>query len=62
MEAASSAATARPGIHTAMREGRSADSAPLSELKAKLRIKGLNFYYGGFHALKNITMDIQSAR
>ena len=28
------------------------------ELACKLRVRGLNFYYGGFHALKNITMDI----
>ena len=31
---------------------------PLSELKPRLEIKGLNFYYGSFHALKNVTMDI----
>src|SRR5664279_5548209 len=24
----------------------------------KLSVRGLNFYYGGFHALKNITLDI----
>ena len=58
MEAASPAVTSRPAIHTAMREGRNASAVPLSELKAKLRIKGLNFYYGGFHALKSISMDI----
>jgi len=58
MEAASSAATARPSIHTAMRESRVPESAAPSELKAKLRINKLNFYYGGFHALKNVTMDI----
>ena len=29
-----------------------------SELTPKLTIKGLNFYYGGFHALKNISMEI----
>ncbi len=58
MEAASPAATARPAIHTSMREGRATDAVSPSELKAKLRINELNFYYGGFHALKNITMDI----
>ncbi len=58
MEAASSTATARPAIHTTMRERQSADAALLSELRPKLRIKRLNFYYGGFHALKNVTMDI----
>ncbi len=62
MEAASSAATARPAIHTAIRESRGAHSAPLAELKPKLRIQGLNFYYGGFQALKNISMDIPERR
>jgi phosphate transport system ATP-binding protein len=28
------------------------------ELKAKLSVRGLNFYYGGFQAIKNVTMDI----
>ena len=55
---ASTAAASRPTIHTTMREGRVAGVAAPSELKAKLRIKGLNFYYGGFHAIKNVTMDI----
>jgi len=44
----------RPMIH--IRPGEA--GAPASDLKPKLRIKGLNFYYGGFHALKSITMDI----
>ena len=35
-----------------------ANVAQLSELKPRLKINGLNFYYGGFHALKNVTMDI----
>src|SRR5947209_9604586 len=30
---------------------------PVGE-KVKLAVRGLNFYYGGFHALKNISMDI----
>src|SRR5690242_3939266 len=30
----------------------------VEEIEPKLSVKGLNFYYGGFHALKNITMDI----
>ena len=58
MEAGSSAVSARPTIQTAMRERRAAGAAAPSAVKAKLRINGLNFYYGGFQALKNITMDI----
>jgi phosphate transport system ATP-binding protein len=30
---------------------------PLAE-KAKIAVRDLNFYYGGFHALKHISMDI----
>ena len=58
MEAGTAASTARPTIHTAMRGERVADVAAPSDLKPKLKINGLNFYYGGFHAIKNVTMDI----
>src|ERR1700739_3999578 len=34
---------------------------PVSE-KAKLSIRNLNFYYGGFHALKNINLDIPEGK
>src|SRR4029079_9745109 len=54
----STAAITRPTIHTAMREGRATGAAAPSDLKPKLRINGLNFYYGGFHAIKNVTLDI----
>jgi phosphate transport system ATP-binding protein len=53
----STAAAARPAIQTVVRAPATAPAA-LSELNAKLRISRLNFYYGGFHALKNISMDI----
>jgi phosphate transport system ATP-binding protein len=39
-------------LHTAVR------AAEQGEFKPKLKINGLNFYYGSFHALKNITMEI----
>jgi len=29
---------------------------------AKLSVRNLNFYYGGFHALKNISLDIPEKR
>ena len=57
MEAGTAAAN-RPKIHTSMREGRADGIAAPSDLKPKLKIKGLNFYYGGFRALKDVTMDI----
>src|SRR4029078_4466097 len=44
----------RPMIHIRPCEA----GAPASDLKPKLESNGLNFYYGGFHALKSITMDI----
>jgi len=62
METSAATAPARPAIHTTMREGRATESVAPSELKAKLKINRLNFYYGGFHALKNITMDIPERR
>ena len=34
---------------------------PVNE-KAKLSIRNLNFYYGGFHALKNINLDIPEGK
>ena len=55
---ASTATANRPTIHTSMREGRAEGIAAPSDLKPKLKIKGLNFYYGGFRALKDVTMDI----
>ncbi|WP_373974520.1 phosphate ABC transporter ATP-binding protein PstB [Chitinibacter sp. SCUT-21] len=32
------------------------------EHKATLAVKNLNFYYGNFHALKNITLDIREGK
>ena len=52
-------AGARRTIQTAVRPGEGAsEAAGPSQVKAKLRIKNLNFYYGSFHALKSINMDI----
>ena len=33
-------------------------SADAARPKAKLQVRNLQFYYGGFHALKNISLDI----
>ena len=49
----------RPLIRTTVRGERA--PAP-SELPAKLRVRNLNFYYGRYHALKNITLDIPQDR
>jgi len=48
----------RPEIHTTIRAGGGAPAAALGDVSPKLRIRDLNFYYGNFHALKNISMDI----
>jgi len=34
------------------------NGAPAATPRLKLQIRNLQFYYGGFHALKNISMDI----
>jgi phosphate transport system ATP-binding protein len=50
---------ARPAIHTTVRPVQSPlESAGASQIRPKLQIKNLNFYYGSFHALKSISMDI----
>ena len=59
METSSVARAAqRPAIQTVVRPDAGRDGEALADLKPKLRIRDLNFYYGGFHALKNITMEI----
>ena len=49
----------RPGIRTAVRGRQQPDP---SQLPAKLRIRGLDFYYGDFQALHNISLDIPENR
>ena len=49
-------------LNIQMTRSDSAKAVPLAELKPKLRINGLNFYYGGFQALKGISMDIPERR
>src|SRR5215510_12525173 len=43
-------------IHTAVRPSES--SVAPEDLKPKLQVRGLNFYYGAYHALRDITLDI----
>ena len=33
-----------------------------AEVRAKLQVRNLNFYYGGFHALKDVTLDVPEHR
>ena len=61
MDAIEAPGTKRPTIQTALRGDR-AGEATLAELQPKLQIRNLNFYYGGFQALKNITMDVPEHR
>src|ERR1044071_6364970 len=49
----------RPAIRTAVRGRQQSDP---SQLPAKLRIRSLNFYYGAFHALHDISLDIPENR
>src|SRR5258706_11936836 len=53
------AAAARPALRTAVRGRQQPDP---SQLAAKLRIRNLNFYYGDFHALHDISLDIPENR
>jgi len=46
-------------IHVTMPRGESGPAPDAAgEIRPKLRVRDLNFYYGGYHALKSITMDI----
>jgi phosphate transport system ATP-binding protein len=56
---ATTQSSSRPLIRTAVR-GEAAPSP--SELPSKLRVRNLNFYYGQYHALRNITLDIPENR
>jgi len=47
---------ARPSIRTAVRAGHPALAA--ADLKSKLRVRNLNFYYGAYQALRDISLDI----
>ena len=58
METGSAMAAARPMIETAVRAASAEETVPVADLNPKLRIKKLNLYYGGFQALKNVTLDI----
>jgi len=58
METGSAMAAARPMIETAVRAASAEETVPVADLKPKLRIRKLDFYYGGFQALKNVTLDI----
>jgi phosphate transport system ATP-binding protein len=50
----------RPLIRTAVRGGEPAPAA--TALPPKLRVRNLNFYYGSYHALHGITLDIPENR
>jgi phosphate transport system ATP-binding protein len=58
MESNAATMAARPKIQTAVRAASAEETVPVTDLKPKLRVNKLNFYYGGFQALKNVTLDI----
>ena len=60
MAVSTDTATSRPLIRTAVRGGEPAPAA--GELPAKLRVRKLNFYYGAYQALHNISLDIPENR
>jgi phosphate transport system ATP-binding protein len=42
----------------ARREGKEADATGDAALNSKVSVRNLNFYYGKFHALKNVNLEI----
>jgi phosphate transport system ATP-binding protein len=58
--AATDTATSRPLIRTAVRGGEPVPSP--ADLPVKLRVRNLNFYYGAYQALHNISLDIPENR
>ena len=56
MESPSTARTRPPRIEVAAR------SQQAGEARAKLIVRKLDFYYGSYHALKSITLDIPERR
>jgi phosphate transport system ATP-binding protein len=61
METGRAAAAQRVRVQTAVRAD-SAQEKSAAPAVPKLQIRNLNFYYGAFHALKNITLDIPERR
>ena len=47
-----------PTLTYAPRPNTHAPAADAARPKAKLEVRNLQFYYGGFHALKNVSLDI----
>jgi phosphate transport system ATP-binding protein len=60
MDAPNSTAAQRPAIRTALAGGRPPESP--AAMRPKLRIRDLNFYYGQYQALKNISLDVPENR
>src|SRR5919206_1040242 len=60
MAVTTDSATARPLIRTTVRGGERAPA--VTALPAKLRVRNLNFYYGHYQALHDITLDIPANR
>jgi phosphate transport system ATP-binding protein len=56
MESSVTARTQPPRIEVAMR------TEQAGEVQAKLIVRNLDFYYGSYHALKSITLDIPERR
>jgi phosphate transport system ATP-binding protein len=61
MEPGMAASAQRIRVQSAVRSGDETAQAPAAATP-KLQIRNLNFYYGAFHALKNITLDIPERR
>jgi len=62
MQTSTAEAPQRPRIQTVIRGDAQQDTPAVVDIAPKLSIRQLNFYYGGYHALKNITLDIPNRK
>jgi phosphate transport system ATP-binding protein len=56
MEGQAAVGAERPMLRTAVRSGQVPVAA--TDLPSKLRVRNLNFFYGAYHALRDISLDI----
>jgi phosphate transport system ATP-binding protein len=47
-----------PLIRTATANGAAASGGPLGSMRKKIEVKGLDFFYRGYHALKSVNLEI----
>jgi len=51
-----------PALEPAVRAGRGGNAMQTGIFAEKVQIRDINFYYGGFHALKNVNLTLRDRR